>query len=176
MTIHDANQLLPSHSHETDHRAGFDWFHYAGWEIPTMDPQYKTTVRTADQTVHGRLAKSRLAMLLDTVQRIGYREMDRMAEAVGSQGDIVSLHTLMYRLGYNVNCIGIFGPQLDHVATRVLLQSFTECQHELFNSFNWPLPLWLSSRVVPGARRTVKARKELYRILYKSAGLPVLEE
>lgn len=117
-----------SHSHETDHRAGFDWFHYAGWEVPTMDPQYKTTVRNADQTVHGRLAKSRLATLLDTVKKIGYDEIERMKLAVGdaSGGKVVSLHTLMYRLGYNVNCIGIFGPQLDHIATRVTLQSFTE--------------------------------------------------
>lgn len=91
-----------------------------------MDPQYKTTVRTADQTVHGRLAKSRLATLLDTVKNIGYSEIERMEQAVGAEGKLVSLHTLMYRLGYNVNCIGIFGPQLDHVETRVILQSFTE--------------------------------------------------
>lgn len=91
-----------------------------------MDPKYKTTVRNADQTVHGRLAKSRLASLLDTVKDIGYSEIQRFKEAVGTNGKIVSLHTLMYRLGYNVNCIGIFGPQLDHVATRVVLQTFTE--------------------------------------------------
>lgn len=91
-----------------------------------MDPRYKTTVRNADQTVHGRLAKSRLASLLDTVKEIGYGEIERMEQAVGPSGKVVSLHTLMYRLGYNVNCIGIFGSQLDHVTTRVLLQSFTE--------------------------------------------------
>lgn len=91
-----------------------------------MDPKYRTTVRNADQTVHGRLAKSRLASLLDTVQRIGSDEILRMKQAVGKDGKIVSLHTLMYRLGYNVNCIGIFGPQLDHVATRIVLQRFTE--------------------------------------------------
>lgn len=91
-----------------------------------MDPKYKTTVRNADQTVHGRLAKSRLASLLDTVKEIGYSEIQRFKEAVGRDGKVVSLHTLMYRLGYNVNCIGIFGPQLDHVGTRVVLQAFTE--------------------------------------------------
>lgn len=91
-----------------------------------MDPKYKMTVRSADQTVHGRLAKSRLASLLDTVQGIGYQEIHRIAQAVGKDGRVVSLHTLMYRLGYNVNCIGIFGPQLDHVATRIVLQNFTE--------------------------------------------------
>lgn len=150
-----------------------------------MDPQHKTTVRTADQTVHGRLAKSRLATLLATVQALGDREMVRIqakakakakATATGGEGEggqgedegiTVSLHTLLYRLGYNVNCTGLFGPQLDPVATRVLLQSFTESQHELFNSFNWPLPLWLTSRVVPGARRTVRARKALYEVLYR---------
>lgn len=91
-----------------------------------MDPRYKTTVRNADQTVHGRLAKSRLASLLDTVQSIGYSEIRRIKEAVGRDGKVVSLHTLMYRLGYNVNCIGIFGPDLDHIATRIVLQAFTE--------------------------------------------------
>lgn len=95
-----------------------------------MDPQYKTTVRNADQTVHGRLAKSRLATLLETVRKIGYDEIERMKQRVVDDatcgGKVVSLHTLMYRLGYNVNCIGIFGPQLDHIATRVMLQSFTE--------------------------------------------------
>lgn len=117
---------LTSRSSETDHRAGFDWFHYAGWEIPTQDPRYKSTVRQADQTVHGRLAKSRLATLLETVKEIGYAEIERMRHAVGDSGKVVSLHTLMYRLGYNVNCIGIFGPRLDHVATRIILQNFTE--------------------------------------------------
>lgn len=91
-----------------------------------MDSKYRTTVRNADQTVHGRLAKSRLASLLDTVKDIGYSEIQRFREAVGKDGKVVSLHTLMYRLGYNVNCIGIFGPQLEHVATRVVLQTFTE--------------------------------------------------
>lgn len=91
-----------------------------------MDPKYKTTVRNADQTVHGRLAKSRLASLLDTVKDIGYSEIERFKDAIGRDGEVVSLHTLMYRLGYNVNCIGIFGPQLDHVGTRVVLQTFTE--------------------------------------------------
>lgn len=91
-----------------------------------MDPKYRTTVRNADQTVHGRLAKSRLASLLGSVQKIGYDEIRRMEQAVGKNGKVVSLHTLMYRLGYNVNCIGIFGPQLDHVATRIILQEFTE--------------------------------------------------
>lgn len=105
-----------------------------------MDPKYRATVRNADQTVHGRLAKSRLASLLDTVKNIGYSEIHRFKEAVGSDGKIVSLHTLMYRLGYNVNCIGIFGPRLDHVATRIVLQAFTEvcvvCQLILFS----PIP------------------------------------
>lgn len=91
-----------------------------------MDPRYKATVRNADQTVHSRLAKSKLASLLDTVKGIGYSEIHRFKKAVGEDGSVVSLHTLMYRLGYNVNCIGIFGPQLDHVATRVVLQTFTE--------------------------------------------------
>lgn len=91
-----------------------------------MDPRYKTTVRNADQTVHSRLARSKLASLLDTVQGIGYSEIQRFKEAVGEGGSFVSLHTLMYRLGYNVNCIGIFGSRLDHVKTRVVLQSFTE--------------------------------------------------
>lgn len=124
------SQPLPPifYSHETDHRAGFDWFHYAGWEIPTTDPQYKQTIRSADQTVHGRLAKSRLTSLLSTVQDIGASEIQRIKTAVGKgQGRrLVSLHTLLYRLGYNVNCIGIFGPELDHVRTRVALQGFTE--------------------------------------------------
>lgn len=40
-------------------------------------------------------------------------------------------------------------------------------QHELFNCFNWPLPLWLTSRIVPGARQTVRARKQLYSLLYE---------
>ncbi|EME88998.1 uncharacterized protein MYCFIDRAFT_170535 [Pseudocercospora fijiensis CIRAD86] len=102
--------------HETDHRAGFDWFHYAGWEIPTFDPRYKHTVRDADQAVHGKLAKSKLNTLLDTVQDIGYSEIDRIKAAVGRDGSTVSLHSLMYRLGYNVNCIGIFGPDLDHIS------------------------------------------------------------
>lgn len=35
----------------------------------------------------------------------------------------------------------------------------------LFYSFNWPLPLWLSTRIIPGARKTVKARNDLYRLL-----------
>lgn len=117
---------LTQQSHETDHRAGFDWFHFAGWEVPTQDPKYKTTVREADQTVHGRLAKSRLVTLLETVRAIGFGEILRIREAVGADGKVVSLHTLMYRLGYNVNCIGIFGPRLDHVATRIALQNFTE--------------------------------------------------
>ena len=91
-----------------------------------MDPRYKDTVRSADQTVHGKLAKSKLSTLLDTVQHIGYNEVDRIKQAVGPEGKAVSLHSLMYRLGYNVNCIGIFGPDLDHVATRIMLQSFTE--------------------------------------------------
>lgn len=118
--------LTIRNSSQIDHRAGFDWFHYAGWEVPTMDPRYRTTVRTADQTVHGRLAKSRLSSLLDTVRAIGCDEIQSMKKTVGQDGKIVSLHTLLYRLGYNVNCIGIFGPQLDHVATRIALQSFTE--------------------------------------------------
>lgn len=83
-------------------------------------------MRVADQTVHGRLAKSRLAALLEAVKTIGFGEVQRIREAVGPEGRVVSLHTLMYRLGYNVNCIGIFGPKLDHVATRVTLQNFTE--------------------------------------------------
>lgn len=91
-----------------------------------MDPRYKTTVRTADQTVHGRLAKSRLTSLLEGVKDIGVSEILRIKQAVGGGGKVVSLHTLMYRLGYNVNCIGIFGPRLDHVATRISLQRFTE--------------------------------------------------
>lgn len=91
-----------------------------------MDPKYKATVRSADQTVHRRLAKAKLSSLLDTVKVIGYSEIQRMKDAVGEEGKVLSLHTLMYRLGYNVNCIGIFGPQLDHVATRVILQRFTE--------------------------------------------------
>lgn len=37
----------------------------------------------------------------------------------------------------------------------------------LFYSFNWPLPLWLSTQLSAGARRTVKARKELYGHLFK---------
>ncbi|KAJ4391012.1 hypothetical protein N0V93_004625 [Gnomoniopsis smithogilvyi] len=152
---------------QTDHRAGFDWFHYAGWEIPTMDPKYRTTVRNADQTVHSRLAKSKLASLLDKVREIGYSEIQRFKKAAGSDGRFVSLHTLMYRLGYNVNCIGIFGPQLDHVETRVILQTFTEDQHMLFASFNWPLPIWLSTLVIPGARRTARARKRLFSLLFK---------
>lgn len=113
-------------SPHTDHRAGFDWFHYAGWEVPTMDPRYRATVREADQTVHGKLAKSRLATLLSTVRGVGAAEVARMREAVGPGGRVVSLHSQMYRLGYNVNCVGIFGPRLDHVATRVALQRFTE--------------------------------------------------
>lgn len=96
-----------------------------------MDPKYKSTVRNADQTVHGRLAKSRLASLLDTVKDIGYSEIQRFKDAIGRDGKVVSLHTLMYRLGYNVNCIGIFGPQLDHVGTRVVLQNFTEVRVSL---------------------------------------------
>lgn len=91
-----------------------------------MDPRYKTTIRDADQTVHGKLAKSKLTTLLETVRGIGYSEIERIKEAVGLDGKVISLHTLMYRLGYNVNCIGIFGPQLDHVGTRIILQSFTE--------------------------------------------------
>lgn len=97
-----------------------------------MDPRYKTTVRAADQTVHGRLATSRLATLLATVQQVGHDEIARVRREVivgGSEdggGRVVSLHTLLYRLGYNVNCRAIFGPALDHVATRVALQSFTE--------------------------------------------------
>jgi hypothetical protein len=91
-----------------------------------MDPRHKATVRTADQTVHGKLAKSKLKTLLETVQRIGYQEIDRIAEAVGPEGKVVSFHSQLYRLGYNVNCIGIFGPELDHVKTRIALQGFTE--------------------------------------------------
>ncbi|KXT03632.1 hypothetical protein AC579_1594 [Pseudocercospora musae] len=159
---------------ETDHRAGFDWFHYAGWEIPTFDPRYKHTVRDADQTVHGKLAKSKLNTLLDTVQDIGYSEIDRIKSAVGPDGRTVSLHSLMYRLGYNVNCIGIFGPDLDHVVTRWVLQDFTERQHVMFNCFNWPLPVWLSTRVIPACRQTAAARQALYDLLlswYQSGGL-----
>lgn len=37
----------------------------------------------------------------------------------------------------------------------------------LFASFNWPLPIWLSTLIVPGARRTVKARKQLFNLLLK---------
>ncbi|KAK7558996.1 cytochrome P450 [Phyllosticta citricarpa] len=147
---------------EIDHRAGFDWFHLAGWEIPTTDSRYKKTVRNADSTVHRELAKSKLSSLLDSVRRIGFGEIERYKAAVGKEGKHVSLHTLLYRLGYNVNCIGIFGPDLDHVKTRVILQNFTERQHEMFNCFNWPLPLWLTSLVVPGARQTVKARRQLF--------------
>ncbi|KAK8196963.1 cytochrome P450 [Phyllosticta capitalensis] len=159
---------------ETDHRAGFDWFHFAGWEIPTTDNRYKKTVRTADSTVHRELAKSKLSSLLDSVRRVGFSEIDRYKKAVGKEGKHVSLHTLMYRLGYNVNCIGIFGPDLDHVKTRVILQNFTEHQHMMFHCFNWPLPLWLTSRVVPGARKTVKARVELFNQLlewYNAGGV-----
>lgn len=81
--------------------------------------------------VHGRLAKSKLATLLETVRGIGFGEIMRIRKAVGDEGRVVSLHTLMYRLGYNVNCIGIFGPRLDHVATRIALQSFTEVRQLL---------------------------------------------
>lgn len=151
----------------TDHRAGFDWFHYAGWEIPTTDPRYKDTVRDADQTVHGKLAKSKLGTLLSTVQRIGFGEIDRFKTAVGPNGKVVSLHSLLYRLGYNVNCIGIFGPDLDHVATRIILQEFTATQNVLFYAFNLPLPLWMSTRIVPGARQTAKARRALYDTLFR---------
>lgn len=44
----------------------------------------------------------------------------------------------------------------------------------MFNSFDWPLPLWFPSRVVPGARKTIKARTALYDLLlawHKSGGL-----
>ncbi|KAK8175091.1 cytochrome P450 [Phyllosticta citrichinensis] len=164
---------------ETDHRAGFDWFHFAGWEIPTMDSRYKKTVRNADSTVHRELAKSKLSSLLDSVRRIGFGEIERYKTAVGNEGKHVSLHTLLYRLGYNVNCIGIFGPVLDHVKTRVILQNFTERQHEMFNCFNWPLPLWLTSLVVPGARHTVKARKQLFDQLlswYNTGGVAIASQ
>lgn len=112
-----------------------------------MDPRYKTTVRAADQTVHGRLATSRLATLLATVQQVGHDEIARVRREVivgGSEdggGRMVSLHTLLYRLGYNVNCRAIFGPRLDHVATRVALQSFTEvgvCVYDALVSEVWP--------------------------------------
>lgn len=117
--------------------------------MPTQDPKYKTTVRMADQTVHGRLAKSRLAALLETVRGIGFGEIVRMRRAVGDGGRVVSLHTLMYRLGYNVNCIGIFGPRLDHVATRITLQNFTEAGSLV--GFACAVPagrdrMWLTSR------------------------------
>lgn len=123
-------RLTSESSSQTDHRGGFDWFHMAGWEIPTTDPRYKATVRQADQTVHSRLAKSRLVTLLEKVQEIGSNEIRRIQKAVGNEGKTISLHTAMYRLGYNVNCIGIFGPQLDHVATRIILQKFTEVSSE----------------------------------------------
>lgn len=164
---------------EIDHRAGFDWFHYAGWEIPTMDPRYKETVRDADQTVHRKLATSKLTTLLESVQNIGFAEIDRIKAYVGPEGKKVSLHSLMYRLGYNVNCIGIFGPDLDHAATRIVLQEFTERQHVMFNSFNWPLPLWLTSRIISGARQTVRAREKLYDLLlewYQNGGLETASE
>lgn len=44
----------------------------------------------------------------------------------------------------------------------------------MFHCFNWPLPLWLTSRVVPGARKTVKARVELFNQLlewYNAGGV-----
>jgi hypothetical protein len=117
--------------------------------------------------------------LLETVEKVASSEINRIKSAVGPEGKIVSLHTLMYRLGYNVNCISIFGPELDHVRTRVILQEFTERQHEMFNSFNWPLPLWLTLKVVPGARQTAVARKALYDELsawYDKGGLKTASE
>lgn len=186
--------VLHVNSQETDHRAGFDWFHYAGWEIPTMDPRYKETVRTADQTVHGKLAKSKLVTLLQTAQRVGFEEIERFKGGVssssssfqqeggekdGGKSKKVSLHSLMYRLGFNVNCISIFGPDLNHHATRMLLQDFTEQQSELYWSFNLPLPLWLSSRLTAGCRRTRKARQALFDTLmawYQRGGLESASE
>ncbi|KAH9844738.1 Cytochrome-P450 [Teratosphaeria destructans] len=152
---------------ETDHRAGFDWFHYAGWEIPTMDPKYKHVVRDADQTVHNKLAKSKLTTLLSTVEKIARSEIDRIKTAVGVDGQVVSLHSLMYRLAYKVNCTGIFGPDMNAAKTRIILQTFTEKMSVMFNSFNWPLPVWLSLRIVPGARQTAKARQALYEELMR---------
>lgn len=126
-----------------------------------MDSRYRETVRAADQTVHNKLAKSKLQKLLQATQKIGFEEIDRFKAAVGPHGRRVSLHSLMYRLGFNVNCIGIFGPDLDHSATRVMLQNFTERQSELFWGFNLPMPLWLSSRLTAGSRRTKQFRKAL---------------
>jgi len=91
-----------------------------------MDPRYKDTVRSADQTVHNKLVKSKLNVLLESVKDIGYSEIQNIKLNVGRDGKVVSLHTLLYRLGYNVNCIGIFGPDLDCVGTRVTLQEFSE--------------------------------------------------
>lgn len=36
----------------------------------------------------------------------------------------------------------------------------------LFSSFNWPMPLWLSQFFSSGARNTVRARKELYELMF----------
>lgn len=84
------------------------------------------------QTVHRRLAKGNIQTLLRTTEEIGFGEIDRFKTAVDPDGRKLSLHSLIHRLGFNVNCIGIFGPDLDHSAMRVLLQNFTESQSELF--------------------------------------------
>ena len=144
-----------------------------------MDPRYKETVRSADQTVHGKLAKSKLPTLLQTAQRIGFDQIMRIKGNVGEKGRKVSLHSLMYRLGYNVNCMSIFGPDLDHVVTRILLQEFSDDQSELFWSFNLPLPLWLSSRLTASCRRTRRARKAIRDVLfawYQKGGLETASE
>ena len=67
-------------------------------------PKYRDVVRKADQSVHVNLMKSKLGPLLASVEEYALEEFARFNDAIGKEGKVVSLHSLMYRLAYNVNC------------------------------------------------------------------------
>ncbi|KAJ7475749.1 cytochrome P450 [Mycena latifolia] len=113
------------------------------------------------------MMKAKLSEILAVVQDAGTEELNRVRSAVGKEGKIVSLHSLLYRVGYNVNCVSLFGKSLDHVTTRILLQTFMRDADELVAAYGWPIPLWVSQRIFPGVRRCVKAKNDMHAVLVK---------
>ncbi|KAF2092706.1 cytochrome P450 [Rhizodiscina lignyota] len=75
------------------------------------------------------------------------------------------IQSIERRSGKQIKLCILFGEDLDHITTRRMLQRYTENSHHMMNTFSWPIPQWISLRVVPGARRCVKARDDLYRFL-----------
>lgn len=135
---------------------------------PHIRKPYKETFREGAKQIHKELSTRNLGAVTKTFEEVITASITKLKEDIGPSGRMVPLHQTWFRIAYRGNMKAIFGPDLPVDETRVAVQTFASCIQALNTAPSLPiLPYRWWNKLIPSARRGVKARSDLVDTLVK---------